>query len=304
MLNNIFKKSSTTGANNQYGAVIRVIGYRSAGKTSFMAALARWPNASSDSPVQSVTANNEESQELINKARNILEQGEQLEATKLDADANEVKDYDFSIKLKDKFSWRSPQLGQNNRTIDLNLSCKDYAGEFFNDLLQPANNSRLDTYLDDCMRADGIALLIDGASHRMDAEYAIGLEQFFKALDRNETETKHRRIAAILTKSENGEVFATRDKPATITVSRRFPNVHEKLQAWHNSKAGKVEFFRASAFGTLGNNFPEPNATIIRRGAEGTTAFIKKPKFWKPFGLISPLYWLCTGERHPDLDKD
>jgi Double-GTPase 2 len=288
MLNNIFKKSSTTGADNQYGAVIRVIGYRSSGKTSFMAALARWPNASPDSPVQSVTANNEESQELINKARN----------------ANEVKDYDFSIKLKDKFSWRSPQLGENNRMIDLNLSCKDYAGEFFNDLLQPANNSRLDSYLDDCVRADGIALLIDGASHRMDAEYAMGLERFFKALDQNETETKHRRIAVILTKSENGEVFATRDKPATITVSRRFPNVHERLQAWHNSKAGKVEFFRASAFGTLGNNFPEPNATIIRRGAEGTTAFIKKPKLWKPFGLISPLYWLCTGERHPDLDKD
>jgi adenylate kinase family enzyme len=301
---NIFKKSSDGGVNNQYGAVIRVIGYRSSGKSTFMAALARWPNASSNSPVQSVTATNEESQQLIDKARNILEQGEQLEMTMLDADVNEVKDYNLSIKLKDKFSWRNPQLGENNRTIDLNLSCKDYAGEFFTDLLQSANAPRLDSYLEDCVLADGIALLIDGASHRMDAEYAMGLDKFLKALDRNEIEAKDRRIAVILTKAEHGEVYATRDRPATITVSRRFPNVYEKLKAWHNSKAGKTDFFIASAFGTLGKNFPEPNATIIRRGPEGTTAIIKKPKLWKPFGLISPLYWLCTGEHHPDLDKD
>jgi Double-GTPase 2 len=301
---NIFKKSSSEGASNQYGAIIKVIGYRSSGKTSFMAALARWPNANPNSPVQSVTATNEESQELIDKARNILEQGEQLEMTKLDADANEAKDYNLSIKLKDKFSWRNPQVGENNRTIDLNLSCKDYAGEFFTDLLQATNNSRLDSYLEDCVLANGIALLIDGSSHRMDAEYALGLDKFLRALDLNELETRERRIAVILTKAENGEIFATRDKPAKITVSRRFPNVYERLQAWHNSKAGKVEFFRASAFGTLGSNPPEPNTTIIRRGVEGTTAVIRKPKLWKPFGLISPLYWLCTGERHPDLDKD
>jgi hypothetical protein len=301
---NIFKKGSSEGASNQYGAVIKVIGYRSSGKTSFMAALARWPNASSNSPVQSVTAIDEASQELIDKARRILEEGLQLEMTKLDADANEAKNYNLNIKLKDKFSWRNPQVGENNRMIDLNLNCKDYAGEFFTDLLQATNNARLDSYLADCVLANGIALLIDGSSHRMDAEYALGLDKFLRALDLNELETRERRIAVILTKAENGEIFANRDKPARITVSRRFPNVHERLQAWHNSKAGKVDFFRASAFGTIGSNPPEPNTTIIQRGVEGTTAVIRRPKLWKPFGLISPLYWLCTGERHPDLDKD
>lgn len=304
MLNYIFKRNSTSGADNQYGAVIRVIGYRSSGKTTFMAALARWPNTSSNSPVQSVTATNEGGQELINKARNILEQGEQLEFTRLDANANEIIDYNINIKLKDKFSWRNPKLGKGNRIIDLNISCKDYAGEFFNDLLQPTNNPRLDSYLEDCVMSDGIALLIDGASHTMDAEYAMGLDKFLKALDRNEIEARKRRIAVILTKAEHGEVFATRDRPANITVSRRFAQVYQTLQLWHDSKAGKIEFFTASAFGTLGNQYLEPNSTIIRRGAEGTTAVIKTPKLWRPFGLISPLYWLCTGERHPDLDKD
>jgi hypothetical protein len=300
----MFNKSSDGGVNNQYGAVIRVIGYRSSGKTTFMAALARWPNASANSPVQSVTPTNDDGQQLIDKARNILEQGERLEPTTLDADANEVKDYGITIKLKDRFSWRSPKLGENNRLIDLNISCKDYAGEFFNDLLQPANNSRLDSYLDDCMQADGIALLIDGLSNRMDAEYAMGLDRLLKALDRNEIEVKQRRIAVILTKAEQSEILVSKDLPASTTVSRRFPNVYSTIKLWQSSKAGKIDFFRASAFGTLGNRFPEQNATVIRRGAEGTTAAIKNPKLWKPFGLVSPFYWLCTGERHPDLDKD
>jgi adenylate kinase family enzyme len=304
MLNKIFNKNSDMEVNRNLGGVIKVIGYRSSGKTTFMAALARWPNASASSPVQSVSATNDNGQELIDKARNILEQGDQLEFTKLDADANEVKDYNFRITLKDKFSLRNPQLGMNNRIIDLDVSCKDYAGEFFTELLQSTNNSKLDSYLEDCVNADGIALLIDGSSNRMDAEYAMGIDKFIQALDRNEVETRQRRIAVVLTKAENGELFATRDKPAKTTMSNRFPQVHERLQRWHNSKAGRVDYFRSSAFGTLGNKFPEPNATIIRRGVEGTTAVIKKPRLWRPFGLISPFYWLCTGEHHPDLDKD
>jgi adenylate kinase family enzyme len=303
MINRFFNKKSDDILSNQYGGAFRVIGYRSSGKTTFMAALARWPNASSDSPVQSVVANNDDGQELINKARNILEQGEQLEATRLDANINEIKDYSMTIKLTDKFSWTKPRLGEVNRLVNLNINCKDYAGEFFVDLLNPVNNPRLDNYLADCIMADGIALLIDGYSHQMDGDYEIGLKNFLTELERSELELKERRIAVILTKAEQGEVWANRDKSPQIVVSRRFPKVYDSLQRWHESKAGKIEFFRASAFGTLGTS-QAPNATIIRRGIEGTTAVIKKTKIWRPFGLISPLYWLCTGERHPDLDKD
>lgn len=304
----MFNRSSE-GVNNQYGAVIRVIGYRSSGKTTFMAALARWPNAS-NTPVQSVMPTNDDGQELINKARNILEQGEQLEPTKLDADINEIKDYGITIKLIDRFSWIKPKMGEANRVINLNISCKDYAGEFFDDLLQPTNNIlqptnniRLDSYLEDCVLADGIALLIDGYSHQMDSEYEIGLKKFLNELLQNEATPKPRRIAVILTKAEQGEIWANRNLPARTIISRRFPKVYELLQGWHDNNERKVDFFRASAFGTLGGS-SAPNATIIRRKAEGTTAVIKKPKLWKPFGLISPFYWLCTGERHRDLDKD
>jgi Double-GTPase 2 len=303
MLKNIFKKKASTGENTQYGAVIRVIGYRSSGKTTFMAALARWPNASGNSPVQSVTPTNEDGQNLINTARNILEQGEQLEFTQLDSNINEVKDYGIRIILKDKFSWRKPHLGESNRLVNLDISCKDYAGEFFTDLLQPVNNLRLETYLEDCVLADGIALLIDGYSHQMDSEYEIGIKRFLSELKQNELDSKPRRIAVILTKAEQGELWVNRDRPAESTVSRRFPRVYDALQNWGGSKNEQINFFRASAFGVLGDS-PAPNATVVSRGVEGTAATIKRPRLWRPFGLISPLYWLCTGKRHPDLDKD
>lgn len=51
---NLFKKKNQTPL--QSSVVLRVIGDRAAGKTSYMASLARWPNADPDSPVQAVTA--------------------------------------------------------------------------------------------------------------------------------------------------------------------------------------------------------------------------------------------------------
>lgn len=58
---------------------IFVIGSRSSGKTTYMAALARWPGTDpSTSSVQTVTPIHEDGEALITKAKNILEQGEQL----------------------------------------------------------------------------------------------------------------------------------------------------------------------------------------------------------------------------------
>jgi len=85
-------KINQTSEPQQNSAVLRVIGDKSSGKTTYMASLARWPNANSNSPVQSVISINQDGQELINIAQNILEQGAELEPTPLNADASEVKD--------------------------------------------------------------------------------------------------------------------------------------------------------------------------------------------------------------------
>jgi hypothetical protein len=53
----------------------------------------------------------------------------------------------------------------------------------------------------------------------------------------------------------------------------------------------------------LGTKYPEPNVNLLQKSRGGVKAVIKNPKLWRPFGLVAPIYWLCKGSRHPDLDK-
>ena len=299
------RKSQTKqqGASNklQSNAVLRVIGDRASGKTTYMASLARWPNADPSSPVQTVIPVNEEGEELIAKAQNILEQGLELEPTDLSASAIDVKDYTLSIALKGQFSWKNPSVGSHLAT--LNISCKDYAGEFFSDLLYQAGNSRLEDYLEDCLQATGIMFLIDGTTHRKDSEYANGLDKFLMALDRTDIGVEKRRIALVMTKCEQPELWINRHKPRDLATAR-FPQVYRKLHSWQQLGAGSVDYFTTSAFGMLGSRFPEPNSKRMTRDRNGTTSVLKDPRRWRPFGLVAPIYWLCTGDRHKELDND
>lgn len=303
---NWLKKNQTTPSNAdtfQDNAVLRVIGDRASGKTTYMASLARWPNADANSPVQAVTPVNEEGSELIEKAQNILEQGLELEPTILHGNVLEVKDYTLSITLKSQFSWKKPKATIGSQITTLTISCKDYAGEFFTDLIPQSGNSQLEEYLEDCLQATGIMFLIDGSAYRKDQEYANGLDKFLLALDRTDMSGGYRRIALVLTKCEQTELWINRHKPDYL-ASVRFPQVHRRLQTWQQLASGKVDYFTTSAFGMLGTRFQEPNSKQLKRDRGGTSSVLKAPKQWRPFGLVAPIYWLCTGDRHKELDKD
>jgi len=297
------KKAPGASTQQQSNAVLRVIGDRASGKTTYMASLARWPNAEPTSPVQSVTPVNEEGEELIAKAQNILEQGLELEPTDLDASAIDVKDYTLSIALKGQFSWGNSRVSVGSQLVTLNISCKDYAGEFFSDLIHQAGSSRLQDYLEDCLQATGIMFLLDGTTHRQDSEYANGLDKFLMALDRTDIGAEKRRIALVMTKCEQPELWIKRHEPRDLAAAR-FPQVNRRLQSWQQLGAGSVDYFTTSAFGMLGSRFPEPNSKRMRRDRDGTTSVLKDPKRWRPFGLVAPIYWLCTGDRHKELDRD
>ena len=301
MMRDLFKKY-TASEPLQSSAVVRVIGDRGSGKTAYMASLARWPNADAKSPVQTVTPVGEAGEELVAKAQNILEQGLQLEQTQLDANASDTKDYTLSITLKGQFSWKNPKVTMGSQLVNLNISCKDYAGEFFTDLLQQSGNSKLQDYMEDCLQATGIMFLVDGSSSRKDLEYASALDKFLIALDRTGINVGSRRISLVLTKCEQPELWVNRHK-SDFLAKARFPQICTKLQAWQQMGAGRVDYFTASAFGMLGQNYYEPNVNLLSRSRDGVTAVIKNPKSWRPFGLVAPIYWLCTGDRHKELDK-
>lgn len=302
MLDWLRKNSSQTNPEPpQKSAVVRVIGDRFSGKTVYMASLARWPNADLQSPVQTVLPINEYGEELVEQARNILEQGLELEPTPLDGSLSEVKDYVLSITLKNPASHRNRVNGSS--VLTLNISCKDYSGEFFSDLIYQVSDPKLRSYLEDCSEATGMMLMIDGTSNRKDAEYANGLKKFLEQIDRKTLGDQKRQIALVLTKCEQSELWVNRHRP-TFLASARFPLVYQQLLTWQEMGAGQIDCFTTSAFGMLGTHFPKPNADRLSRGQRGVKSVIHDPKRWKPFGLVAPIYWLCTAERHPQLDHE
>jgi hypothetical protein len=288
----------------QSNAVIRVIGDRASGKTTYMAALARFPNANPDGAIQDITAIGD-GNELISKAQNILEQGLELEPTDLQPNAENVSDYQLSITLKGRFSLKSPRTSLPGSMSKLNISCKDYAGEFFSDLLYQANDDKLTSYLKDCSDATGIMFLLDGSASRKDADYATGIEKFLKMIAaRSGNSSELRRVALVLSKCELPELWMKRKQPKDL-AHQQFKQVCAKLQGWESTtNSAAVEFFATSAFGVVGSRFPEANSKEQRRDRGGVTSVLKDTKHWRPFGLVSPIYWLCTGERHNQLDEE
>jgi len=306
IFNKIFKdklEKQEPQHSSQKNATLRVIGDRAAGKTTYMAALARWPNANPNSPVQSVMPITQEGEELVEKAQMILEEGLQMEPTAFATDVNDIKDYTLSIVLRQQFSLKSLKAGAVPKLLTLNISCKDYPGEFFSDVLHQAGNPQFEDYLEDCMQAEGLMLLLDGNARQRDAEYANGIDKLLVLLNRSDTGATRRRIAMVLTKCELADLWVNRLKPQYLAEAR-FPKVYRRLKAWDAIGAGSVDFFANSAFGMLGNQYPEANSKKIDRNEFGMRSVLKNPRQWRPFGMVAPIYWLCTGERHQDLEKD
>jgi predicted signal transduction protein with EAL and GGDEF domain len=89
-LNNLSQSSPDSG--NNKSATIRVVGDRASGKTVYMAALARWPNASVNSPVQTIIPINEDGETLAAMAQNILEQGLEMPPSVISDNVMDLKD--------------------------------------------------------------------------------------------------------------------------------------------------------------------------------------------------------------------
>ena len=281
-----------------HSGVLRVIGDRAAGKTTYMAALARWPNAHTSSPVELVTPANKDGEYLIKQAQNLIEKGLQIEQTRLANDVLEVKDYSLRIVLK-----KQDNFSLSNTVLNLDISCKDYSGEFFSNVLQETDSQLFRDYLNDCFPATGIMLMIDGTTHRKDLEYARGIDKLLVALAGGNILSQKRRIALVLTKCELADLWGNRHRPKFLAEAR-FPTLFNRLESWQDLSMGNVEYFTTSAFGVTGKKYYRPNSQQIYRGRGGVASILEDSKRWQPFGLISPIYWICTGQRNLQLDRD
>lgn len=269
---------------------IRIIGDRACGKTTFLAALAYWPNHDpTNSPIQSIDPFDPVTAELIDKAENILKKGARLDPTDNPENPGELPLYTLLIELKPRFAI-FPKL---NRNVRIQVSCKEYGGELIEDLRKPPT-SKLNEYLSECASASGLLILIDGLSQTQDGQYAQAFKNLESELQPRLINSNRRladyRIAVVFAKGEQSPIWTSRDNLPDF-VSRKFRQTQLAFQRWTSKWGCSIEYSVCSAFGMIPGEPPTPN---VQGGNYGVIA---REEYWKPFGLVAPIYWLYTG-RH------
>lgn len=293
---NLFNLFNLFGQNNPQKRTIefRMIGDRASGKTTYLAALAYWPNsrARQNSPVDRVEPYDSNAQVLLDMAENILKQGDDLPSTE------EPILYSLTVNLKQKFLEKL-----TGKPPSIRISCVDYPGEFFANIRK--NTSIVDSYLEDLQSAAGLLLLIDGTqqTNKDDQNNAKAIQILEKRLNQRLANTPDRlrnyRIAVVISKAEDARIWASLDNVPNF-MQRKFPETQRALNQWKTEWKCQIEYFSCSAFGWMGTR-REPNTKVIQR--DPPKAILRNSDVWEPEGLVQPIFWLQAGYRHPELTK-
>ena len=280
---------------------IRIIGPRASGKTTYMAALVHWPNRDPNSPIQAINpTGGGDAQRLKDMARDILEDSKALPPNALE----EVLLYNLTSDLKPNFML-NPIAAVIRQNVRMVVSATDYPGELFTLLRDNPRDETVQLYLNECQYATGLMIMIDGTSAN-DRFYSDALTALKNELtlrfQQNAIDTRRYRIALVFSKAEQPLVwnYYKQNKINDFT-NQRFRLTRHTLQQWRNDWRCSVACFFSSAFGTMGNPETANFRSTNRPGVNGTFGVIDRPEFWKPFGLIAPLYWLYTGQGNIQL---
>jgi hypothetical protein len=201
---------------------IRIIGPRGSGKTTYLAALAYYPDK--QRPGQKVNhiklqALNDETRELAEKAENIILQGESLEPTRVEGGIDVLPFYSFGLEIKPKFHtpFHTPEL--------INVAVRDYPGEIFDELASSVNTNPLHReFVDECLEdgVDGCLILLTDWNKEKDQFLSRVLTKFTKLMDiRGRSENL--RIAVAMSKCERGELWPGRLDPTLDLFQQHLP---------------------------------------------------------------------------------
>jgi len=265
---------------------IRVIGPRGSGKTSYLAALAHWP----DKEKKNVTlrALNDETRQLASRAKGIIEGGATLEPDIVNEEdgIDAIPFYSFGIKTDKLF-------GKDEL---ITLSVRDYPGEIFEILADMAKATSIHKeFIEECLEdsVDGCLVLLSDWEKDKDSDRrtCAALTEFLQQMGK-QNRLKNLRVAVALSKCERGELWPGRLDPKLDLFQR---HLHRTTKALSRAlPARNLRFYAVSTFGVYGRNDPRPNREI-EPGKENTST-LRDREYWQPYGLLEPLYWLSRGD--------
>jgi hypothetical protein len=295
---------------------IRVIGPRSSGKTTYLATLAYWSSLRGQQSYFNVEPMNDEAQELVTAAENIICRGADLEPTGMKyTDIFDLPVYQFKIDVN--IPLKKPQV--------INLIVRDYPGEIFDELASIGTSKTHQDFMDDCLMSEveGCLVLLSEWQKDSDRRYRQVFQKFLDlAANKNRivapSTAKYRkksmnvirqrlgmshngdnpdqglRLAVAMSKAERGELWPGRIEPEIDLFERHLPTT-KKLLA-ERMPAKDLAMFALSTFGVFSSNDPRPNRQD-EDGHDGRVSFLREVNNWNPYGMIAPLYWLNTGKR-------
>ncbi|MDZ8025040.1 MAG: hypothetical protein RMX97_10195 [Nostoc sp. DedQUE11] len=270
---------------------IYVLGPQASGKTTYLSALALLLKSQNPNhKLVTVTAQSDDAIALEQDGKSQWMNQTPLLPTDLAIDPSHLPEYKFSIEV-------SNYLRSN--PLKIILTAKDYGGEFFQDLLQYPQPTRLKSYLRDCMNAatGWIIMLPDFSLTNLDAddidsEYQDILQILIREAKQKDI-LRDLRLAIVMSKCERGELWPSRWEPERDLFKVRLPKTTEFLRKPSLIPQSNVSFFALSSFGVLARNDPRPNRYTQGNGS----AVLNNRDSWLPHGLINPLYWIATGNK-------
>lgn len=268
---------------------IRVIGPRGSGKTTYLASLAYWPDkkrTGGQAKNYNVQPLNEDTKQLAEKAENIILEGEALEPTVVQVGGiDDLPFYSFKIEINHWLKKRD----------EINLAVRDYPGEIFDELESSSVNPLHQEFIDECLIKDvvGCLILLTEWKAGTDKFYSRVIERFTEYMDTHDR-INDLRIAVAMSKCERGELWPGRLDPEIDLFNLHLPKTKATLESKIPSQ--NLRFFALSTFGVLRRNDPRPNR-VDEWGTEGRHSVLREASLWRPYGMISPLYWLSNGKR-------
>lgn len=265
---------------------ICIIGPRKSGKTTYLATLLRLPNSLSKKyPGLKVTPFDDNAEELAKQAADIIESGAVFQPNDL------LKGYEPSYTFQIDFP---KTKGLNQASFE--VSARDYAGEVIK--IAADKPRELEPYVKAwCEVPSWMILLTDWQPERDSSLYEPAFKNILERVSAERTKNQRfdslLRVAVVITKCERGEIWPCRLDPEEDLFKVRLPNTYDLLR---KNLSKRLKFFACSSFGVLDEHHdPRPNRCLDSDNPEAK-AYLKSKENWHPYGLFSPIYWLCTGK--------
>lgn len=273
---------------------ITLIGPRASGKTTYLSALAYFPERHYHKEATApfvVMPSNPGAIKLKKDAQTKIKGGSGHKAT-----SEIASDYSFHIAV----NCAKPP-------VSIVLNAVDFPGEGLDYIDRP--NSQYRKYLERKLTEQGqdqsfLIMLGDWVPPESDSALSGVFETFAQVIkdSGNPDDMASWRFAVVMNKCERGELWPLRHDPRRDIFQRFLPDTKAALEDFlmtFRIPPSNLEFFAMSTFGVLEHS-PIPNRKKVSRDSSPDAPdqdILREGQKWRPYGLIEPLYWLATGRR-------